>query len=115
MNLTIQDLEAIGGRTLQVFSEGVERAEPDMCWEFNKQVSNLESQAIQLYGIVAILTKKEDDIAKVAEMWDAMTRLVDTFASKLKSLCDQHPFCETSHDTLLDLRNRCSRLRDLHA
>ena len=87
---------------------------PDLCYEFDAEVSRLEAQTIQLYGVAALAAKREHDVAKVAEIWKMMVSICDEVASRMNKLCAQHPACTASHDKILDLRNKCARLMDLH-
>lgn len=115
MTLTEQDFDTLKDANLKSFSERVSRIAEGDCTLFNMEVNRLETQALQLYGLVALLVRHEDDLAKISSVWGAMERVCDAFATRLSEVCSQHPYCQASHDKLLDLRNRCSRLRQLHA
>lgn len=115
MTLTEHDFDTIKDANLRAFSERVENIPEGQCWQFDLEVSRLESQALQLYAVAALIAKHEDDLDKVASLWKTMERVCDAFATKLSEVCRQHPYCQASHDKLLDLRNRCSRLHSLHA
>lgn len=43
-----------------------------------------------------------------------MISVCDAVAARMQTLCMEHPFCVASHDKILDIRNRSTRLRDLH-
>lgn len=114
MTLEAKDFDAITHSALKSFDERVATVDPDVCWEFDIEVARLESQVIQLYGIAALLARREEDLDKIAEIWGAMISVCDTVAKKIQSLCAEHSFCIASHDKILDIRNKCARLRDLH-
>ena len=115
MTLEAKDFEAITDSAIKAFDERVASVNPDICWEFNIEVSRLESQVIQLYGIAALLAKREQDLAKIAEIWGSMIGVCDMVAGKIRELCSEHPYCSASHDKILDIRNKCQRLSDLHS
>ncbi len=79
------------------------------------ETGKLESAAIQLYGLIVLMTRKESDIDVVRSAWDMMVKICDEYAKRISDLCKDHPFCSSSHDKILDLRNKCVRLRDLHS
>lgn len=115
MTLTQEDFDTIKDANLRTFSERVGQIAEGECWLFDIEVSRLESQALQLHAIATLAARQEDDLDKVSALWATMERICDAYATKLSEVCRRHPYCQASHDKLLDLRNRCSRLKDLHA
>lgn len=115
MIIDAKDFQEITDSALRSFEDQVGAADPDVCGEFDIAVARLESQVIQLYGIAALLARREPDIEKVGEIWGAMVGVCDAVAKKIKALCDEHPLCTTSHDKILDIRNKCARLSELHS
>jgi hypothetical protein len=115
MTLTATDFEALKDEALRAFDSRVSQTDPNMCWEFDTEVSRLESQLVQFYAIAARMAKNEDDLPKIAEIWKTMTHICDSFATHLQGLIEKHPYCSASHDKVLDIRNKCERLRMLHA
>ena len=115
MQFNVADLEILKDSALKSFDEGVASADPDLCWEFNLEVGRLESQVAQLYGIAALIAKREIEVAKVAELWTGMVKVCDAIAEKVSNLCNEHPYCLASHDKILDVRNKCARLAELHS
>ena len=83
---------------------------------FYAEADKLEQQLLAVYRIVALCVRKEDDLDVVTGWWDAMTKICDLFAARLNQLCEAHPYCGASlfYDNVLDLRNRCLRLANLH-
>ena len=114
MVLDAADFQSLTDSALRLFDERMAAVDPDICWEFDMEVARLESQVVQLYGIAALLARREPELDKVAEIWNAMISVCDTVAKKIQTLCGEHPFCVASHDKILDIRNKSARLRDLH-
>lgn len=114
MTLDTGDFQTITDSALKLFDERVASTNPDISLEFDVEVARLESQVIQLYGIAALLARKEDDLDKIAEIWSAMIAVCDSVAAKILALCVDHPACEASHDKILDIRNKAAKLRELH-
>lgn len=115
MVLDATDFQAITDSALKLFDERVADVDPSLRGEFDMEVARLESQVVQLYGIAALLARREMEMEKVAEIWGAMILACDAVAAKLQALCAEHPFCVASHDKILDIRNKSARLRDLHS
>jgi hypothetical protein len=115
MVLNPTDFKAITASALKLFDERVATVDPDICWEFDIEVARLESQVVQLYGIAALMARRESEMEKTAEIWAAMIAACDSVAEKIQTLCVAHPFCMASHDKILDIRNKAARLRNLHS
>lgn len=88
----------------------------DLCAPFYAEADKLEQQLLGVYRTVALCVRKEDDLDKVTAWWDGMTKVCDQFAARLNALCQSHPQCgaDVFYDHVLDLRNRCLRLANLH-
>jgi hypothetical protein len=88
----------------------------DLCAPFYAEADKLEQQLLSVYRIVALCVRKEEDLDKVVNWWQAMTKICDLFAARLNKLCEAHPYCGAGvfYDHVLDLRNRCQRLSNLH-
>jgi hypothetical protein len=114
MVLDVKDFQAITDSALKRFDERVAATDPDIGWESDMEVARLESQVIQLYGIAALLARREPELEKVEEIWGAMVSACDAVAHKIHELCLEHPFRVASHDKILDIRKKAARLRDLH-
>lgn len=83
---------------------------------FNAEAANLERQLLGIYRTVTLCVRKEEDLEKVAAWWQAMTSIRDEFSSRLAMLSSEHPLFgpEILYDRVLDLRNRCQRLQEMH-
>ncbi len=114
MVLNAADFQTITDSALKHFDERVATVGPNVCLEFDIEVARLESQVVQLYGIAALLARRESEMDKVAEIWEAMISVCDAVAEKIQTLCMEHPFCVASHDKILDIRNKSARLQNLH-
>ena len=88
----------------------------ELCAPFYAEADKLEQQLLGVYRIVALCVRKEDDLDAVTGWWDTMTKICDLFAARLNKLCEAHPYCgaDVFYDSVLDLRNRCLRLANLH-
>jgi len=73
-------------------------------------------QLLGVYRTVALCVRKEEDLEKIAAWWEAMTKACDEFAGRLAKLSEEHPECgsEFFYDRVLDLRNKCQRLQEMH-
>jgi hypothetical protein len=115
VTLEIEDLDEIKKSALETFSERVASVDFGISGEVDLEVARLESQLLQLYAIAAIIARREESLERTAQVWDAMVSICDAFAAKISELCQEHPACRASHDKILDVRNKCARLRDLHS
>lgn len=79
------------------------------------QAQNLEGQLQSLYALAVDSLKHEDNIQKVAEVWEVMEQISDTFN---KEIADQHgadhPSLKAIIDNVLDIRSSCSELKEMH-
>jgi hypothetical protein len=94
----------------------LEEIPADLCAPFNAEAANLEQQLLGIYRTVTLCVRKEEDLDKVAGWWQAMTSVCDEFSGRLAMLSREHPLCgaEIFYDRVLDLRNRCQRLQEMH-
>ena len=68
----------------------------------------LESQLVTLYGMAAAITRREDDIGKIAQLWKVMTEICDEFSREIETITGAVPA------RILYLRQECQKLHDLH-
>lgn len=111
-----KDLEELSTDSLQSFERQVALIPSELCAPFYVAAGCLESQLLILYRMVVLCAKKEDDLDKVALLWNSMARVCDEFTMHLEGLVQQHPHCgaEYYRDRFLDVRNTCKRLQELH-
>jgi len=110
------DILALSRATLDETDRRLSEIPADLCAPFYAEASNLEQQLLGVYRTVALCVRKEDDLEKIAAWWRAMTEACDEFANRLSRLSQEHPQCgaEFFYDRVLDLRNKCQRLQEMH-
>ena len=110
------DVLALSRATLDEANRRLSEIPADLCAPFFAEASNLEQQLLGVYRTVALCVRKEDELEKIAAWWQAMTKACDEFAGRLAKLCQERPECgsEFFYDRVLDLRNRCHRLQEMH-
>jgi len=88
----------------------------DLCAPFHTEARDLESNLLTIYRLCAMLARKEQDLKEIAQIWGGMIGLCDTVAAVLNNLAQKHPQCGAGsyYDRVLDLRNKCNRLKTLH-
>lgn len=110
------DVLALSRATLDETDRRLSEIPADLCAPFYAEASNLEQQLLGVYRTVALCVRKEDDLDKIAAWWQAMTKACDEFAGRLAKLSKEHPECGSEFfcDRVLDLRNKCQRLQEMH-
>lgn len=110
------DLLELTREPLQAFEQRVAAIPADLCAPFHDEARTLETELLGVYRVVVLCTKREDDISKVSQWWDRMVAVCDAFGNRLNRLANEHPNCGAGYyyDRVLDLRNKCQRLANLH-
>ena len=110
-------VKELGESTLTEFDREVAGVAPDFCAPFNVAASRLEGQLLMIYKTVVQSVRREEDLDKTARCWGAMVKQCDEFAKRLHDLSVSHPGCGADffYDRVLDLRNRCHRLQEMHS
>jgi hypothetical protein len=113
----VSHLQELGESTVADFDRRVASLPADLCAPFNQEAARLESELLMIYKMVALCARAESDLDKVAAGWARTVEICDVFASRLLTLSKVHPDCgaESFHDRVLDLRNKCRRLQQLHS
>lgn len=111
------DLAKLAKSTLDAFDREMATLEPELRVPFNQAALRLEGELLTIYKFVVLIVKREDDLGKVASWWGTMVSQCDEFAKRLGDLARAHPACgaEFFYDRVLDLRNKCQRLRQMHS
>ena len=111
------DILELSRATLAEANRRLSEIPADLCAPFFAEASNLEQQLLGVYRTVALCVRKEDDLEKIGAWWQAITNACDDFAGRLAKLSKEHPECgsEFFYDRVLDLRNKCQRLQEMHA
>jgi len=113
--MQVTDFHDLKDTALRTFQERLQQAAPGRCSTAEIEVNRLESQLVQLYGIAALMARRETELGPIAAIWSAMIAVCDDFARRVQEVCAEHPACLGSYDNILDIRNKCARLRDLHS
>lgn len=89
----------------------------ELCAPFYESAHRLETAILTIFRHVSLCTKDEDDVDTVAQYWLAMKGICDAGLTRLADLISRHPDCNAGiiSDRLLDLRNKCQRLYQMHA
>jgi hypothetical protein len=106
----------LGESAVADFDRRIASIPPDLCGRFNVEAMRLEDELIRLYKMVVFCVREESDLGKVASFWNLMVGMCDYFAQQLAKLKNAHPACgaESYYDRILDLRNKCHRLQEMH-
>jgi hypothetical protein len=98
------------------YDRRISQIPPDMCAPFNIEAMRLTDELIRLYRLVALCARGEQDLDKVAMLWQHMMHSCDAFADRLGKLHSDHPACgaDAYYDGILDLKNKCRRLQEMH-
>ncbi|MBI3414231.1 MAG: hypothetical protein HY043_02745 [Verrucomicrobia bacterium] len=109
-------LQQIGAATLEEFDRRVANIPQDLCAPFHHEAGRLETELLTIYKFVAMGARNEQDLAAVAASWKLMVEMCDDAARRLAELNQQHPACgaDIYFDRMLDLRNKCERLKKMH-
>ena len=99
------------------FDSSVQFIPGDLCAPFRTEASRLLEGLKIVADVAGKLTRSEDDLDKVAAVWKAMVEACDQCQKRLSDIAEKHPHCGAMefHDEMLDLRNTCARLYQLHA
>lgn len=111
------DLRHLETEMVQGFDRRVAAIPKDLCAPFNAEARQLESELLFIYRIVVLTNAKEDNLSHIATAWNGMVRICDESAKRLAELVTQHPYCgaDSYYDRVLDLRNKCLRLQEMHS
>lgn len=111
------DIRMLGDSILAQFDRRVASIPEDLCGPFHIEARQLESELLGLHRMVALCAKRQDDLKFVSDLWDLMVGLCDSSAAKLAEMVKKHPNCgaQVYYDRILDLRNRCQRLKMMHS
>ena len=111
------NVKELAESTLAAFDQDVAAIPPDLSVPFNQAAMRLEAELLTIYKFVVRIVRREDDLARIAEWWGTMVAQCDAFAKRLQDLSVAHPACGAGffYDRVLDLRNKCLRLREMHS
>lgn len=115
--LAESDLQNLGNEMLEGFERRVAAIPSELCAPFHSEARQLETELLSIYKFVALSARREEDLAQIARAWALMVKVCDESATHLNTLVKQHPDCgaDAYHDRVLDLRNKCQRLQQMHS
>lgn len=111
------DLLEMGDQMIADFDRRIAQIPEDMCGPFHAEARDLETQLLTIYKLVVTVVRKIEDLAQVADLWSGMVKMCDHVGRRLGELVKRHPACgaEAYYDRVLDLRNKCLRLQQMHS
>ena len=115
--LAQSDLKALGESALSEIDRQINSLPQALCLPFYEAASRMETELLALYRMVALLVRKEEDLGQIALWWGSMVGQCDQYAARLLALSHAHPSCGAGifYDRVLDLRNKCQRLQQMHS
>ncbi len=115
--LTGSDLQVLGKGVIQDFERRVAAIPKDLCGPFHTEAVRLEADLLGIYRVAVVVARKTDDLESIASVWGVMVMFCDDAAKGLIDLVNQHPHCGANvyYDRVLDLRNKCHRLQQIHS
>ena len=115
--LEATDLQAISDSMVADFKQRIASIPADLCAPFHAEAQKLETQLLMVYKMIAMVTRKQEDLIQVSKLWACVVSMCDASAKQLGELVKQHPNCGADYyyDRVLDLRNKCLRLEQLHS
>jgi len=115
--LAESDLRDLGNEMLESFERRVAAIPADLSAPFHTEARLLEAELLSIYKFVALCARKADDLEQISRAWALMVDVCDKAGNGLNALAKQHPSCgaEAYYDRVLDLRNKCHRLQQMHS
>ena len=114
--ISVADIKELGWACLNDFDRRVAGLPKDMCAPFHEEARQLETELLGLYRTTVCCVRREPNMDCVAKRWGEMGEICDQFLVKLRSLHEMHPSCgaDLYYNRVLDLRNKCNRLKEMH-
>jgi hypothetical protein len=115
--IEVSDLEELTDSMVKDFERGVAGIPSELCAPFHSEAKKLEGQLLSIYRMVAMIARREQDLSRISTWWGAIVAMCDAFAEQLRDLAKKHPHCgaDSYYDRVLDLRNKCLRLQQMHS
>lgn len=110
-------LRELGESVLEGFDKRVESIPLDLYVPFHNEARQLETEILFFYRLIAKCVRNDDNLDSVAACWELMVHICDESMRRLSNLARQHPYCgaQIYYDRVLDLRNKCNRLHQMHS
>jgi hypothetical protein len=111
-----EEVHELSKVVLTDFDKRVDALPVDLCAPFHNEAARLEVELLVVYRLTVLRVRATDDLSKIADLWRIMVAFSDEATKRLAALNAQHPNCgaEIYYDRLLDLRNKCNRLHQMH-
>ncbi len=115
--LEVADFKELGSQFVGDFDRRIASIPGEMCSPFQDEARDLETQLLTVYQVIVRLARKSENLSQIAAWWKSMAELCDDAIARLGDLDQRHPGRGTDQyrDRLLDLRNKCSRLQQMHS
>jgi len=115
--LAKSDFDKLANSMLDGFDQRVALLPKEMCAPFHEEARQLETELLGIHKLVVLCVRREEDLTCVSRLWELMVSLCDASAKRLGKLVKMHPQCgaQIYYDRLLDLRNKCQRLQQMHS
>ncbi len=113
---TPSHLQEIGENAVAQFDSRIAQIPDNLRMAFNLEAMRLEDKLLFIYQFVVSCAREEEDLEKIASNWELMVGMCDVFSRRLYNLKESHPACgaDVYYDRILDLRNKCHRLQEMH-
>jgi hypothetical protein len=111
------DVKELAKSTLAEFDRSVADLPGHLSLPFTQAAMRLETELLTIYKFVVQLVRREEELEQIARWWATMVAQCDEFAKRLHALAQAHPACGAMffYDRVLDLRNKCQRLKEMHS
>ncbi|MDW8308369.1 MAG: hypothetical protein RMK20_03250 [Verrucomicrobiales bacterium] len=115
--LAESELQLLSNEIVRNFERRVAAIPEHLCAPFHTEARQLEAELLLFYKFVALAVRKEEDLDRIAKAWAAVVRACDESAQRLHGLAQRHPDCgaDVYYDRVLDHRNKCRRLQEMHS
>jgi hypothetical protein len=115
--LPASGLRQLGDSAIADFDKRIASIPNTLCAPFHAEARQLEAALLMIYNVAVLCVKEEEVLENIASAWQCMVIVCDQFAARLRDLSKSHPFCgaQAYYDTVLDLRNKCQRLQQMHS
>jgi hypothetical protein len=110
-------IEELGQSMVDGFDQRMSSIPQDLCAPFHMEARQVEAELITIYKMVVLCVRQSEDVNQIAEFWKLMISVCDTVIVRLSKLVAAHPHCgaDCYYDRVLDLRNKCKRLHEMHS
>src|SRR2546427_13260807 len=110
------DVQELGRAVLADFDRRVSDLPNDLCAPFHEEARQLETELLMIYRATVLCVRRQEDMNEVAARWGEMVEICNGSLARIQSLSEKHPGCGADFyvDRVLDLRNKCQRLQEMH-